>query len=292
MLNSACLLMLAGIGACFANKSGHMNLGGEGQIYLGGYVAALILASSWQVHPSLLFIIALLTSLLVGIMMALISALLYEKRGALVLLTTFILSSAVIPLIDGAIVDSNRKTGSNLLATPFIRKEFRLQQLLAPSPLNISFFIALLLCILAFFFLYKTYSGRKMQIWGTAPLFARYSGYRSEENTVTALSLSGAFHALTGFVAVVGTYYTCHKSFAAGMGWNALSASLIAQSNPLLLIPSSLVLAWLYTSADRVALTQGIAFDIGGIIQGIILFAVAFPTILKKQKPLLRGNSK
>ena len=46
-LNNACLLMIAGTGASFAIKSGHLNLGGEGQIYLGGYIAALILTSYW-----------------------------------------------------------------------------------------------------------------------------------------------------------------------------------------------------------------------------------------------------
>ena len=68
------------------------------------------------------------------------------------------------------------------------------------------------------------------------------------------------------------------------MGWNALSASLIVSSNPLALIPASLVLAWLYTSADRVALTQGFAFDIGGIVQGCVLFAIAIPFSIEKIK--------
>lgn len=116
-----------------------------------------------------------------------------------------------------------------------------------------------------------------MQVWGSAPLFAKYCGYSSIENSFLSLSISGALHALTGFFAVAGTYYTCHKGFYSGMGWNALSAALIAQSNPLAIIPVSLVLSWLYTSADRVALTQGFGFDISGIIQGVVLFSIAIP---------------
>ena len=44
MLNTAAFLMTAGAGAAIAIKSGNMNLGGEGQIYAGGFVAAAILA--------------------------------------------------------------------------------------------------------------------------------------------------------------------------------------------------------------------------------------------------------
>lgn len=282
MINTAVLLLTAGIGACISNKSGHMNLGGEGQIYASGYVAALVLTANWNMPPALVFIVALALSLLAGIIMACFSAVLFELRGAHVLLTTFIFSAAVIPLIDGFITSSNRTTGSNLLATPYIAKQFRMQSILPPSPLNMSVFIAVALCIFMWFFLYRTYEGRRIQIWGTAPGFARYCGYSSARNTFVSLALSGLFHALTGFIAITGTFYTCHKGFYSGMGWNALSASLIAQSNPLLLIPASLVLAWLYTSADRVALTQGLQFDVSGIIQGIVLFAVAFPYAVTK----------
>src|SRR5574344_566253 len=280
-LNNACLLMIAGTGASFAIKSGHLNLGGEGQIYLGGYIAAIILTSSWNAPAFVVFTTALVTSMAAGILMSLTSALLYEKRGASVLLTSYIFSLAVIPLIDGAITSSNKFTGSNLLATPFIQQKFRLVKLLSPSPLNISFFIALALCAIAYIFIYKTYAGRKMQVWGKSKQFAIYCGYSSVENTTLSLGATGALHALTGFIAVTGTYYTCHKGFYMGLGWNALSAALIAQSNPLLIIPSSIVLSWLYYSAGTVALTQGFGFDIQSLIEGIILFIIAFPFIKK-----------
>lgn len=282
-LNTAALLMVAGIGASFSIQSGNMNLGGEGQIYIGGFVAAVVLTSFHAPH-AIVFCTALFSALLAGICMALFSAALYELRGVLVLLTSFLLSAAVIPLIDGAIVASNKTSGSNLLATPFIDKAYRIPSLLEPSPFNLSFFIALLFCILSFAFIYHTGAGRRMRVWGTAPLFARYCGYSRPLNTYGSLALSGALHALTGFFAIAGTYYTCHKGFYAGMGWNALSAALIAQSNPLLLIPASLVLSWLYTSADRVSLTQGFSFDISGIIQGIILFSIAIPFAVRRAK--------
>ncbi|MBQ9539449.1 MAG: ABC transporter permease, partial [Treponema sp.] len=135
----------------------------------------------------------------------------------------------------------------------------------------------------AWYMMFKSGYGFRMQIWGTSPLFAKFAGYKSAANSYASLAISGALHSLTGFFAVTGCYYTCHKGFYANMGWNALNVALISSSNPINIIPVSLVLAWIYTSASRVALTQGFDFDIAGIVQGIILFAVSL-TYLKRVK--------
>ena len=42
-LNYAGLLMLCALGSAFAIKNGQMNLGGEGQVYAGGFVSAVLL---------------------------------------------------------------------------------------------------------------------------------------------------------------------------------------------------------------------------------------------------------
>ena len=46
MLNTAAFFMIAGTGSALAIKSGNMNLGGEGQVYLGGYIGCLVLVRS------------------------------------------------------------------------------------------------------------------------------------------------------------------------------------------------------------------------------------------------------
>lgn len=277
MLNSAGFLMTAGLGAAIAIKSGNMNLGGEGQIYLGGFLSGLILSADLKMPVPIQFLFAVVVVILSGALMASISALLKELRGAEVLLTTFLVSSASLPLIDGAITALKGKTGQNLLALPYIKNDFKFHQIMSPSPLAISFFIAIIFCVAGYFIIKKTSVGQKLKLWGTAPLFATYAGFSSAATSYASLSISGALHALTGMFAVCGTYFTCHNGFYSGMGWNALTVALIASSNPLAIIPTSFLLSWLYTSAGRVGLTQGFGFDISGIIQGCILFTVAIP---------------
>lgn len=285
MLNTAAFLMTAGCGAALAMKSGNMNLGGEGQVYVGGYVAALILGMNLAVPAPLVFLTALLAAVLTGAALAVISAALKETRGAAVLLTTFLVSAAMLPLIDGLLIaskTSEKGASQHLIALPYIAEQFRFPRLMPPSPFNASFFVAIALCALLWLFLRFTAAGKHVCIWGKAPVFARYAGYASWRNSFGTLSASGALHALTGFFAVCGTYYTCHKDFYVNMGWNSLSCALIVSSHPLALIPAAIVLSWLYTSAGRVSLTQGFGFDIAGIVQGVVLFAIAIPFSLEK----------
>ena len=104
-----------------------------------------------------------------------------------------------------------------------------------------------------------------------------YEILRSAENQnlCSTLFIDGAIHGFAGFIAVVGTYFACYKGFANSMGWNALTCALLAGKNPLFVIPSGLFLSWLYTSASRFSLVNNFGFDMSGIIQGVVVFAVA-----------------
>lgn len=283
MLNTAAFFMLAGCGSALAITGGVMNLGGEGQVYAGGFVGCIVL-NALRLPAPLAFCLALLASAATGALLALISALLRELRGARVLLTTFLVSAAVIPLIDGLITASKNSVQTNMLALPYIADAYRLPQLLPPSPLSWSFAVAVAVCVIAWAVVFRTRAGRTVQLWGTAPVFATYCGYSTRRNTYLTLAVSGALHALTGFFAVCGTYYTCHKGFYANMGWNALNVALIARANPLAVVPVSLLLSWIFTSASRVSLTQGFDFDIAGIVQSVILFSIAIPVIITAKR--------
>ena len=103
-LNLSGLYMIAGCGALISIKSGDFNLGGEGQIYLGGFVTAILLSSlpagSWWT-AGLALCISLLLAFLIPGLIALFSAVLKILRNADFLFTSFIASAAIIPFIDG-----------------------------------------------------------------------------------------------------------------------------------------------------------------------------------------------
>lgn len=289
-LNLSGLYMIAGSGALISIKSGDFNLGGEGQIYLGGFVSAVLLAKlgevfagsamggdlSWWAAVIAVFIAICAAFLLSGVM-ALLSAVLKILRNADFLFTSFIASAAIIPFIDGLISGPARSQTENLLATPFIPRDARLPSILKPSPLNASFIAAIAICILLWFVLNRTVWGRQLTVLGISPEFSRFAGFACPTLSMTSAFISGGMHGLCGAAAVLGTYFTCHQGFYAGSGWNALSAALIAGTNPLALIPSSLFMGFVTTYANRYALYNNFGFDISSLIQAVILFIIAFP---------------
>lgn len=275
-LNLSSLYMVAGTGASFSIKSGNLNFGGEGQIYLGGFIAAIILAATAFLPAFLAIPIALLAAAATSGLMALFSGILKHTRNADFLFTSFLASSAVIPVIDGLITGPFRSKTDNLLATPFIAQKFRFVSILPPSTLNATFFIAILLCLLFFLLINKTPYGRRLTIYGISPEFSRFAGYNNSHFIYSSAFVSGAMHGLCGAFAVTGTYFTCHNGFYSGIGWSSFSTALLAGANPLLMIPSSLFLGFITTYANRYALYHNAGFDLSSLIQSCILLIISF----------------
>ena len=281
-LNLSALYMIAGTGALISIKSGDFNLGGEGQIYLGGFVSAVILANT-NLPPFAAVLLALAAGIACSALLAALSAVFKILRNADFLFTSFIASAAIIPFIDGLISGPARSKTDNLLATAFIPEAVRLPSILEPSPLNASFIFAIALCAAAWFLLFRTGWGRQLCILGTSTEFSRFAGFACKKLTLSSALLSGALHGLTGAAAILGTYFTCHQGFYTGMGWNAFSAALIAGANPLALIPSSFLMGFMITNANRYALFHNFGFDMSGLLQAVILFGIAFPTHIPRR---------
>lgn len=274
-LNMFTLMSFSAVGNCITLKSGFYNLGGEGQIYLSGFVAAVSLVKFSFLPVSLNIMISLLLSVFVSCLFELISAFINDLKKVNILLTTYLLSSAFIYLLDYLVGNVYRTKEGNLLATDFIDESLRMNSILPPSPLNVLVFVVPVVCVMFWFLQNKTMWGKRSAVWGISNEFALYSGYSYRKNLYSVMAVDGVLHGVTGFASVVGTYFTCHQGFSTGMGWNALTCALLANKNPLLVIPSGLFLSWLYTSSSRFSLVHNFGFDMAGIIQGIVIFVVA-----------------
>lgn len=276
--------MLGGLGSLFAIKNGYLNLGGEGQVYVGGFLCAILLNQMKNLPTVFAITFTLLIVFAAGALLALISSLLKNVKGADPLFTSFIISCAIIPLIDGGIAGNFRTKQGNLLATEFVPENFRFPSLWEPSTLNFFIFVSVGLCILTYFFFTRNSFGRKITIKGVSEKFSEYSGYNNRLITDFSFAISGGLLALCGAVTVCGTYFTCHSGFYAGIGWNSLSTALLAHGNPLLIMPSALFMSFITTYSNKYALLTNLGFDLSGLLQGVILFLIAFPVFREAKK--------
>lgn len=277
ILNLAGLYMVAGLGASISMNCGEFNLGGEGQIYTGGFFAAIILACPYCAKlPAFVAVsIAILVAFVASSLVTRLSAILLYYKKADFLFTSFIVSSAIIPLIDGFVGGPFRNKQGNLLATPFIPENFRFHGVTNTSLLNVSFFMAIALCLLYYYVLNHTSNGRKLCIYGISHRFGEYAGYNTKVLVYTSACVSGGFHGVCGALAVCGTYFTCHSGFYMSMGWNSFSAALIAGGNPLWLILSSLFMSCVVKISERISIFNNFGFDMSGIIQSFVLLVIA-----------------
>ncbi len=294
MLNIAGLLLFAATGSAFALRAGTFNLGGEAQIYAPALITAIILSSASPLTPwgaEGTFALALAAAAASGALLGFIPGILKARFRISELLTSFLLSAALIPVIDFLVSGPLRDQKKNLLATPAIDTAFRIAPFLKPSYFNVSFFIAASLSLLTALFFKYTAPGYRLRLTGTAPEFALFAGLPVQKASVAGMTVSGIFHALTGFFSITGTWYMCHNGFSSGMGWSALAIALIARQNLFALIPASLLYAWLQSASDEAVLSTRFSFDSTALVQAVIfllisarVFPVLFPNFARKRR--------
>lgn len=276
------LIFFSSLGNCFSLRSGFYNIGGEGQIYLGGFVASLCLSNFSSLPFYVNFIFSFIVTILITGFFSALASFVNDYKKVSVLLASYIFSAALIPILDSLISGVFRGKTGNLLATDFIPENIRLISILPPSSLNAFIFVVPLFCIFSCYVFFNTRYGFELDLWGKAEEFSKFSGLSYRKVLYSSMFIDGALHGMTGFVAIVGQYYTCHVGFVAGLGWNALTCALLAKKNPVLLIPSALFLSWLLTSVSRFSLMNNLGFDFSGILQGTIIFIIAGKSFFAK----------
>ena len=271
MLNSATVLILGGLGVSIAMQAGSLNLGGEGQIYSGAFIATI---TALQLGHLGFFggLVAILAGACFAGAMAAVSGLCKARWNTNELITTFLLSNILILIVNYFVNGPFLDPETNLQSTRKIAAGLRLPSILPPSNLNAALIIALVVTVIVHIFLKKTKLGYEFRMAGANEIFARYGGINTRLNTVIAMFLSGALYGLAGGLAVFGTYYGTIKEFSAGLGWNSLAAALVAGFYPPALIPASVFFAWISSGAKIAMQNSDITFEVASIAQAVIFF--------------------
>jgi ABC-type uncharacterized transport system permease subunit len=274
MLNSAVPLVFTGLGIAVAFKSSVFNLGGEGQVYAGGLAATAVCLALPAANGFVGALAAVAASIVVSGILAGLSGWFRMKWGADEMISSFLLSAAIILVVDYFITGPLDDPANNLLATLPIGTQYALARIFPPSKLNISAFFSLAAAALVWLFMNRTHAGYEMRICGLNREFARYGGINVGAYLVAPMVLSGGLNGLAGAFSVLGTNGAAIKGFSAGMGWNGIAVALIARNNPLGVIPAALLFAWLDAGARAAMLHGDVTYEIAAIAQSCIFYLV------------------
>ncbi|MFA6865605.1 MAG: ABC transporter permease, partial [Sphaerochaetaceae bacterium] len=280
-LNSMIPLMLGGLGILVALKCGLMNLGGEGQIYLGALFAS-IFAYKFQGLGYISIVIGLIAGFLISSLIAGISGIFKVKYNTSEMITSYLISVVVTSITNYLISSPYKDPKTNLVATSKIK--YMLHDILLPSQLTTGIIYAVIIIIVLNRILNHTRFGYENRMVGYNKEFARYGGISINKTYMLSMLLSGGLHGLAGGFAIVGTYGTAIKSFSSGMGWNAIAIALIALNNPLGVIPAAFFFAWINQGTLIAMQTTNITSDIALIVQSCILFLTTSVVLLGDNK--------
>ncbi|MCX5975735.1 MAG: ABC transporter permease [Coprothermobacterota bacterium] len=274
MLESAIPLLFTGLGMAVAFKSGVTNLGGEGQIFAGAIMAVILGVLLPNLPGGVGIPTLLLGGAIVGSLMAGLSGFLRMAWGVSDLLTTYLISTGMVYVINYLILGPLRDPAQITIQSLSIPAAYMLPRLLPPSYLHAGLLLGLAAAVFIWFLIYRTHLGYELRVAGSNRQFGRYGGIEVRQYLVVPMLISGALIGLGGAVQVVGRYGSCFTDLTAGLGWNGIAVALIARSNPLGVIPAAIFYAYLDAGAKSAMINSDITYEIASIISAVIFYLV------------------
>lgn len=282
-------LILTGLAVAIPFRSGLFNIGAEGQFVMGGFIGAVV-GIYIDLPPVIHVIVVLLAGFAGGALWGFIPGILRARLGAHEVINTIMLNFIAIFLVNyfvrGPFKDPNPSSVQTLPLLP-TAELYRLPGL---GRLHIGFFIALLIAVAMYYFLFKTTWGFSLRTTGQNPDAAEYAGIRPKNEYVISMVLGGGLAGLAGVIEVQGLTHVVTATFASGYGFTAIAVSLLAYNNPLGIIPAAFVFGALRIGGDYLQIRAGLSIHIVSVFQALILLFVAAPGIVRsiwriKKKP-------
>ncbi len=278
MLQTAAPLVFTGLGLAVAFQVGAVNLGAEGQVYIGALAGVAVLTFSPWVTPWMIPV-ATVAAALAAAAFAGLAGWLRTRFGATEVITSFLIGAALINLFDFFLRRYLVDPSAGFPATPPLAAAFRLTKLLPPSNLNVGFLIGIGCAVLAFFVLYRTGFGYRLRMTGQNVRFARYSGIRVGRYFLVAMAVSGAFAGIAAIFEVMGVHGRLVTGFSNNLGWNGITVALVARLHPLGVVPAALLYGYLHSGANAASLMSDVSPRIAAIIQSVIFYLITAQAI-------------
>ncbi len=279
MINSAVPLIFTGLGISVAFKASLFNLGGEGQIYAGAVTAAAVCLAFPGGYAIPVILAALLAAGIAAGLLAVLSGFLKVKWNVDSMISSFLVSGAVLYIVDYLITGPLDDPASSLLSTSEIGSRYFLPFILLPSKLNISIIYGLLFSAGTAFLVFSTKWGYEMRMSGYSRSFAGYGGIKVSRYITTPFFISGFLHGVGGAFAVLGTYHMAIKGFTSGFGWGGIAVALLADSSPLGVIPAALFFSYLKSGAAAAMQYSDLTMELAVAAQAVVYFFITSETV-------------
>lgn len=305
VLYRATPLIFTGLAVAFAFRCGLFNIGGEGQVYIGTFLATWVGFTFTNLPAFILLPLGILTAAAGGALWAAIPGILKAKKGVHEVIVTIMMNWIAASLTFFLVLKFKAPPTEAMIAagvkqmiphTKEIAEAARLPRLYpilqffnidfpAYNQVNVSFFIAIGVAILAYYILWKTNLGYEIRAVGYSPLAAEYGGISVAKNIILAMVISGAFAGLVGTNEVMGFKYRWRQELFTGLGFNGIAVALLGKNHPLGVVLAAILFGILnYGGAIVNIYTAGrIPRELIMVLQAVIvIFVVISDEVVKR----------
>ncbi len=266
-------LIFCGLSVAFAYRAGLFNIGAEGQL-IWGAIGVVALALQFPSLPVFIAIpMGILSCALLGGIWGALAGVLKAKRGIHEVISTILLNFIAVALTNYLVLYPFNNPLSQAAETALIPTSFWIPgNLFRTTPLNISFFLAVLLSLLLDFFFKRHPLGYEIKCLGGNSRAARFAGIPTENRTLLTFFVAGALAGLVGVNDVMGNEHQVIEGFSPGYGFMGIAVALVARNRPLGIIVSSFFFGSLYTFSREIEFfTENLSKELSVVLQALLL---------------------
>ncbi len=274
--------IFTGLAVAVAFHAGLFNIGGEGQAYIGGLGVGLVCLFLGDTLPFVVLLpLAILVGGLFGAAWAFIPAWLQAKRGSHIVITTIMFNFIASSLMAYLLVDIFKPAGTMAPESRVFAEMSwlpKLSDLLAaigiemtPTPLNISFFWALICALMVWLFIWRSRWGYELRAVGANQSAAAYAGIHYSKVVILAMVISGMLAGFFALNVLQGELHQIKLNFVEGFGFTGIAVALMGRNHPIGVILASLLFGFLYQGGAELSFEFGVDRNIVVVLQGLVI---------------------
>jgi ABC-type uncharacterized transport system permease subunit len=292
-INRAITLGFVGLGFIFANRANLTNVGGEGQIAIGGMFATAMALNGAAVLPmGLAFVLPLLVGTLAGACWGGLSGILKTTRGTNEVISTLLLTFIALPVVYWSVQSFHllRKPKSEVSALPEsaeiadVTKLPMLQPSDPTSPLHIGLILFIIIAFFVWLILRHSTLGLKLRAVGLNEMASRRAGMHTSRLIVTSMATAGAMGGLAGAIMIQGQNFYLTNGFSSGYGFDGLVVGLLSRGSAVGVVIGALLFGFLRSGSISMEISAQVPAAVVLICQGLIVVAVAGSELLVNRR--------
>lgn len=261
-------------------RTGEFNLGGDGQLAVGGITAA---ALGLYLPTGANLVVPLIAGTLAGALLAGLSAPLHTRLGIPAIVSTLLLSTPAVALASYLVRFPLAQPDTGLAETPALPDAAHLPAIGDSGYVTIALPLILMLTAAWLYADARTVLGYEVRATGANRDFARYGGVAVDRLAIATLAGGGAFAGLVGAIIVQSPPFRFVDGalISPGYTFTGVAAVLLAAGRPIAVPFAVALLTILQVGGQGMEREADVPSQLTQIIQGLIIVIVAVLAVVR-----------